>query len=139
LTRLYGGPHHLRRGDGLQVNAQLGGARLFRNHDLVDPVPFAARSGAVASGTVPSLELVARQTSLSSLIGLARAHVRVRITETFAPGAVGLAKALVLGENDLTPEEDHSFKVSGLAHLLAVSGTHLIFAVVSVVMGTRAL
>src|SRR5690606_34903752 len=68
-----------------------------------------------------------------------RNHVRERIEVTFSPGAIGLAKALVLGENDLTQEEDHSFKVSGLAHLLAVSGTHLIFAVVSVVMGARAI
>lgn len=138
LVRLYGGPEDLRRGDVVEVNAQLGVIRLFRNHDLVDPIPFAARTGEVASGTVLSLQRVTRTPGVSNLIDMLRSHVRERIEQTFAPGAVGLAKALVLGENDLTQQEDHSFKVSGLAHLLAVSGTHLVFAVVSIVLGLRA-
>jgi competence protein ComEC len=40
-----------------------------------------------------------------------------------------MARALVLGENDLDPEDDAAFRRSGLSHMLAVSGTHLVFAV----------
>src|SRR5690606_32259385 len=46
---------------------------------------------------------------------------------------------LVLGENDLASEDDEAFKKSGLSHLLAVSGTHLVFAVVTLVTALRAL
>jgi competence protein ComEC len=58
---------------------------------------------------------------------------------TFTPAAEGLARALVLGENDLDPEDDTAFKLSGLAHLLAVSGTHRVLAVVGLVEILRAL
>jgi competence protein ComEC len=44
-----------------------------------------------------------------------------------------MARALVLGENDLDPDDDAAFRLSGLSHLLAVSGTHLVFAVVALV------
>jgi competence protein ComEC len=139
VLRLHGGPHDLRRGDRLEMVAQLGITRLFRNlYDLADPIPFVARSSVVASGSVLSSTLLSRHTGLAAWIDRGRAHVRARIEATFAPAAVALAKALVLGENDLSEEEDHSFKVSGLAHMLAVSGTHLVFAVVSLVTALRA-
>lgn len=139
IVRMHGGPTDLRRGDRLEVVAQLGVTRLFRNlQDLADPVPFAARSSVVASGSILSCSLLGRRSGLASWIDRGRAHVRTRIEATFSPPAVALAKALVLGENDLSEEEDHSFKVSGLAHMLAVSGTHLVFAVVSVVTALRA-
>jgi competence protein ComEC len=48
-----------------------------------------------------------------------------------------MARALVLGENDLSEADDEAFKRSGLAHLLAVSGTHLVFAVLSLVQALR--
>jgi competence protein ComEC len=37
-----------------------------------------------------------------------------------------MARALVLGESDLSPNDDLSFRGSGLSHLLAVSGMHLV-------------
>jgi competence protein ComEC len=50
-----------------------------------------------------------------------------------------MARALVLGENDLDPDDDAAFRKSGLSHMLAVSGTHLVFAVVALVEMVRAL
>src|SRR5690606_35549091 len=105
--------------------------------DLPDPHVGYARRGVAVSGSVLSLERLGGGARVGSIVDHARAAVRERIEATFAPDAVGVAKALVLGENDLTEEEDAAFKASGLAHLLAVSGTHLIFAVVSVVAGLR--
>lgn len=137
-VRLYGGPDDLARGDEIEAIVQLGVPRLFRNHELPDPILLTASDGIAASGSALSLTVVERGRSLVTAIDRARAFVRLRISATFAPHAVGLAKALVLGENDLTDEEDQSFKVSGLAHLLAVSGTHLVFAVVAVTAGLRA-
>jgi competence protein ComEC len=50
-----------------------------------------------------------------------------------------MARALVLGENDLDPDDDAAFRRSGLSHMLAVSGTHLVFAVVGLVGALGAL
>src|SRR5690606_10654324 len=135
--RLHGGPSALARGDEVEVIAQLAVTRLFRNHDLPDPLVFSASDCIVGSGSILSLSVIGHSDTFGATIDRARYFVRERITATFSPAAVGMAKALVLGENDLTDEEDHSFKVSGLAHLLAVSGTHLVFAVVSVTTALR--
>lgn len=132
-VRLYGGPIELRRGDRIEFIAQLGPQRAFANFELSDPAISAARRGVILSGGVFSLEVVARQNHLLSLIDRARAHVRGRINETFSPAAAPLARALVLGESDLLRQDQDAFAQSGLAHLLAVSGTHLVFAILSLV------
>lgn len=139
IVRLYGGPTALCRGDQFDAVVQLGMLRLFQNIDLPDPRLLAAHEGSVVSGSVLALEPTARTPSLRSLVDRFRAHVRTRIEATFSQPAVGMAKALVLGENDLSEEEDVAFRESGLSHLLAVSGTHLVFAVVSLVSGLTAL
>ena len=131
--RLYGGPDGLGRGDRLDVVAQVAPVRLFRNLEIGDPTPAAARRGAVISGTVLSAAVVARGHGLGNFIDRARAHCRRRILATFSPAAAPLARALVLGESDLDADDDAAFKKSGLSHLLAVSGTHLVFAVLSLV------
>lgn len=135
VARLYGGPRELARGDGFEAVTQIGMVRRFRNAELLDPTVFAARTGAVVSGSILAAEVVTRASSWTAGVDGFRAHVRDRIEATFSPPAVGMAKALVLGENDLSEEEDIAFRESGLSHLLAVSGTHLVFAVVSLVTG----
>jgi competence protein ComEC len=133
LARVHGGPAGLARQDRVHVVADLAPVQLFRNLDAADPTPAAARQGIVLTGGVLSLDLLERHLGLSALIDRARAHARQRIAETFAPAAAAMARALVLGESDLPPEDARAFQKSGLSHMLAVSGTHLIFAVVAVV------
>jgi competence protein ComEC len=132
-ARLYGGPDALARGDRVSGTADFAPAQLFRNFGAADPRPGGARSGAVASGGALALTVERRGFGLRALIDRARAHVRGRIEATFPPLSVGLARALVLGESDLDPDDDAAFRASGLSHLLAVSGTHLVFAVVALV------
>ena len=48
-----------------------------------------------------------------------------------------MARALVLGESDLDEADNQAFRASGLAHLLAVSGTHLVLVVVGAVARAR--
>jgi len=132
-ARLYGGPRELARGDVVSGVADFAGAQLFRNFGGADPRPSARRSGAVASGGALSMTIESRGFGVRALIDRARAHVRARIVATFPPLAVPMAKALVLGESDLDPDDDAAFRASGLSHLLAVSGTHLVFAVVTLV------
>jgi competence protein ComEC len=132
-ARLYGGPRELGRGDVVSGVADFAGAQLFRNFGGADPRPSAQRGGAVASGGALSITVESRGFGVRPLIDRARAHVRARIVATFPPLAVPLAKALVLGESDLDPDDDVAFRASGLSHLLAVSGTHLVLAVVTLV------
>lgn len=135
---LYGGPVELTRDTEVFVLAKLGALRMFRNAAANDPVPAAARRDVVLSGAALSVEVLVPGTGLAAAIDRARAFVRSRIERTFAPAAAPLARALVLGENDLTDEDAEAFRQSGLSHLLAVSGTHLVFAVVALVSALRA-
>src|SRR5882672_4928735 len=50
-----------------------------------------------------------------------------------------MARALVLGESDLDEADNQAFRASGLAHLLAVSGTHLVLVVVGAVSALDAI
>ncbi|HYP75993.1 MAG TPA: DNA internalization-related competence protein ComEC/Rec2 [Polyangiaceae bacterium] len=132
-ARLHGGPDALARQDRLHLIADLAPIQLFRNLDNADPTPAAARQQIVLTGGVLSLTVLERRFGLSTLIDRARAHARRRIVLTFAPAAAGMARALVLGENDLPTKDAQAFQDSGLSHMLAVSGTHLVFAVVAIV------
>lgn len=129
----------LARGDEVDFIVDLGPIRLFRNAALADPFDTAARHGAVLAGRVLGGDIVEPGGSLASWIDRARAHVRTRIVQTYSPRAAPLGRALVLGESDLDPEDGDAFRKSGLMHLLAVSGTHLVIAVVALVEGLRAL
>lgn len=137
--RLVGASAGIARGDRVAFVAQLGPVAPLRQIDLGDPIPRVASVGVVASGAVLSFERVASGAGWRHWMDVARNWVRRRILATYAPGAQALGRALVLGENDLDPEDQLAFQRSGLSHLLAVSGTHLVFAVVSLVAALRAI
>ncbi|HEY4158366.1 MAG TPA: DNA internalization-related competence protein ComEC/Rec2 [Polyangiaceae bacterium] len=132
-VHLYGGPDAIGRGDRVHAIADLAPLQLFRNLGAADPTPSAARSGVVMSGGVLSLDVLGRGFGLRSYIDRARAKVRRRIVASFVPEAEAMARALVLGESDLPEQDTLAFQQSGLSHMLAVSGTHLVFAVASLV------
>jgi competence protein ComEC len=137
--RVAGGPDDLARGDRVEAIAELAPLELLHNLDLGDPRPRAARRGAVLSGSALHAEVEARAATPLALVDRARAFVRRRIDASFAPDAAAMGRALVLGENDLEADDDAAFKKSGLSHMLAVSGTHLVFAVLSIVRALSAL
>ncbi len=104
-----------------------------QNHDLPSPWPGLARREAVVSGVVFDSSVLERGGGFTRLVDSWRARVRARIQATFPAGAEPFARALVLGESDLAAEDDEAFRKAGLMHILAVSGTHLVFAVVALV------
>ncbi|WP_437832243.1 DNA internalization-related competence protein ComEC/Rec2 [Sorangium sp. So ce1153] len=138
-ARLHGAPLDLARGDRLAVVVDLAPIHLFRNEGLRDATAAIARSGIVASGSIVDARRTAEGRSIGAAVDRARAAVRGRIEATFHPEAAALGRALVLGETDLAPEDQDAFRESGLAHLLAVSGTHLILAVAGFAAVVRAL
>jgi competence protein ComEC len=139
LVRVTAGNMALGRGDELHVVAEMAPLRLFRNVGLSDPVPGARRSGALLSGSALAVSRLEPGRGLFAAIDAARAHARSRIERTYAPLAQPLGRALVLGENDLDARDGEAFRQSGLMHLLAVSGTHLVFAVVLLVKALTAI
>lgn len=138
-ARLYGVPPELRRGDRVEIIADLSPVHLFLNEGLRDPRPTLARSRLLASGGLVDLQWLDRPWSIAALIDEARTRVRRRIEATYHAEAAPLARALVLGETNLEPADDEAFRTSGLAHLLAVSGTHLVLAVAGFAAALRAL
>lgn len=138
-ARLYGAPEDLARGDRIAVVCDLAPVHLFLQRELPDPRPPIARSGVAASGGAVEVRVIRRSWSIGALLDRARARVRARIEATFHPEAEALGRALVLGETDLAKEDDEAFRASGLSHLLAVSGAHLVIAVVGFAAALRAL
>jgi competence protein ComEC len=126
-----------RRGDRVRVVGTFAPPQRFIVDDLPDPRPAQARRGVLLSGG-GELEVLSRARSISSLVDAERARVRVRIERTFSPEAAPMARAIVLGESDLTGDDDRAFRESGLAHLLAVSGAHLVVVVWGLVKALRA-
>ncbi|MCA8971480.1 MAG: ComEC/Rec2 family competence protein [Planctomycetes bacterium] len=70
-----------------------------------------------------------RYTTGSSASDLrARIHARIeRIFESASPRARGFIARLLYGRGELAPEDERSHRVTGLAHLLAISGLHAVF------------
>lgn len=134
LLRLYAPNGGLARHDEIAVVVSLGVVEIARNPGVDAAQAMAARSGVVASGGVLDAQMADRSRwSWTAWVDRARHASRQRIEETYPPQAIPLARALVLGENDLPPDDAEAFRVSGLSHLLAVSGTHIVIAVLGLV------
>jgi competence protein ComEC len=123
---LYGGPDDLARGDETEVVATLGSPQRLWNASGGDPRPAETYRAVVRSGGTLDVRIVRRAIGLLPCVDRARARVRARIDATFSADLAPMARALVLGESDLAPSDDRSFRASGLSHLLAVSGMHLV-------------
>lgn len=135
VATLYGGPADLARGDEALVVATLGAPQRLWDASTGDPRPGQAHRGVARSGGTLDVVVTRRASGLLAWIDRVRARVRARIDATFASDLAPMARALVLGESDLAPDDDRSFRASGLSHLLAVSGMHLVLVLALVVRG----
>jgi competence protein ComEC len=136
---LYGGPDALARGDEVDAIATIAPPQRLWNPTGGDPRPAEALRGVTRSGGTLDVRIVRRGRGLLAWVDRARARVRRRIDATFPEGLAPMARALVLGESDLSTEDDRSFRVSGLSHLLAVSGMHLVLVLAVIVKGAEGL
>ncbi len=111
--------------------ADVAPVNLFWNTGLSDSRVRLASSSVLASGAVVHLRRITAGQGLRRWVDSARHAVRERIGATFSAELAPFARALVLGETDLATADREAFRRSGLAHLLAVSGTHLVLVVVA--------
>jgi competence protein ComEC len=139
LVRLYGGPADLARGDVVDVIASLAPPERFWNLSEGDPRPRLAHGGVLRTGSTFDVRRVRRGRGPLALVDRARARVRARIDATFRSDLGAMARALVLGESDLAADDDRSFRASGLSHLLAVSGMHLVLVLAIAVRSLESL
>jgi competence protein ComEC len=135
----HGRPEDLARGDDIDVVATLGAPQRLWNAASGDPRPAEAYRGIVRSGGTLDFRWVRRARGVLAWIDRARARMRGRIEATFPGDLAPMARALVLGESDLSPNDDQCFRASGLSHLLAVSGMHLVLVLALVVRSLEAL
>ena len=91
-----------------------------------------------ASGGAIAVDPESSGRSPLSSIDRLRARLRRAIARVIREDVAPIARAIVLGEEDLVPEDDEAFRRSGLTHLLAVSGSHVALVVGSIVVGLRA-
>ena len=138
-VRLYRARENLVRGERFRAMVDVGATRRFDNPGARHALVVEALRGFMATGVVLEDETGTSGTGIRAAVDRARRSVRRRIERTFAPGVVPHARALVLGEYDLNRQEQDAFRTSGLAHLLAVSGTHLVLAVLAIGALLRAL
>lgn len=136
---LDGSAAEIARGDSVTAIASLAPPYRFWNDGLGDPRPLSARRGVVLSGGAEDVLVTRSGAGLLSAIDHARAHLRARIIGSFPPETAPMARALVLGEDDLPDGDQRAFRRSGLAHLLAVSGMHLVLVVMGAAAALRAL
>jgi competence protein ComEC len=135
LATLYGGPPDLARGDTVEIIATLAAPQRLWNASSGDPRPSEAHRAVLLTGGALDVRVVHRAAGLLAFVDRARARVRRRIDLTFSADLGAMARALVLGESDLNPDDDLSFRASGLSHLLAVSGMHLILVLALAMRG----
>jgi competence protein ComEC len=138
-TAFYSARDDLARGDRVEIIAQIAPPERLYNRETGDPEPAEARRDVMRSGGAVSEKIIERGVGLWAWIDRARAHTRRRIDASFDPDIAPMARALVLGESDLSAEDDMAFRASGLAHLLAVSGAHLVIVVAGFVALLEAL
>ncbi|HEX4512188.1 MAG TPA: DNA internalization-related competence protein ComEC/Rec2, partial [Polyangiaceae bacterium] len=136
---VYGGPAGAARGDEVTGVVQLGPPDRFDDPDIGDARVRETRRGVLRTGSAVDLAITARAFGVRPWIDHQRDRVRRRIEATFPETTAPLARALVLGETDLDAADDDAFRASGLAHLLAVSGMHLVLVVLGAVALFRAL
>lgn len=136
---LYGGPEDLARGDEAEVVATLAAPQRLWNASSGDPRPSEAHRDVTLTGGTLDVRIVRHATGLRAWVDRTRANIRARIDATFSPDFSPMARALVLGESDLSPGDDRSFRVSGLSHLLAVSGMHLVLVLAVAVSALEAM
>lgn len=140
VLRLYAPVDDLIRGDRVLIIAQLAPVEVLRNRAVDLARPAYARLGATLSGGCLDLRLEQRAPLTAvSLVDRARVFARRRIEATYRSDAAPMARALVLGENDLDTADVEAFRASGLSHILAVSGAHIVIAVLSVVQAIDAI
>ena len=103
----------LARGDAIVAVAQLAPGYRFWNEGTGEPRPVQARRGVLLSGGAEDLVVRRAGRGVPSSIDRVRELLRQRILATFPADTAAMARALVLGEDDLTSPDQRAFQRAG--------------------------
>lgn len=123
---------HLRIGDGVEITGNLTALSPAINPGGIDYRQAWHDQGLQSSVGVKSIEgitqhLESAQWSIVSTMAQARAWVRQTLLNLMPARQAGIAQALLCGEQSaLAPDQFESYLQTGVYHVLAVSGQHLV-------------
>lgn len=121
--------HFIAEGDRVVVEGLLRAPPFRRNPADFDVAAWLASND--LSGTLTNARLRQRRRSNGAyhvLVNRTRSFIRRAIRRAVPPGSHDLPEALLLGDrSSLTDETRDDFARSGLMHLLAISGLHVLF------------
>jgi competence protein ComEC len=122
----------LRPGDQVEVLANLRLPKNFNNPGQFDYVAYLERQDVVLVGTVKNELLITRLATgqgswFSRQVRRLRNALLCRLDASFGSGeTAGIMKALLLGDRSgLDPRIEESFRITGIYHVLVVSGQHV--------------
>ncbi|HEX4996811.1 MAG TPA: ComEC/Rec2 family competence protein [Terriglobia bacterium] len=126
----------LGRGDRVEILVKLARPPVYRNPGVFDYRRYLERQGVFWTGNVRNPRLITVVSRGWHAPDDVRAWIERRLERRFGnnPDVAGLVAGLTLGRKDaVTPEVEETFKMSGVYHLVVVSGFH--FAVVLAAAG----
>gem|GEM_PF-1201202 len=117
----------IRPGDLLSGEFRLSAPRAAANPLLFDYGDYLTSRGVAGwANVVGKVEVTGRSPGILTIFLRVREWLSSRIERGLQPAARPLARALLLGERDALPDEDwESFRLTGVVHLLVVSGLHV--------------
>lgn len=124
---------NLTPGTVIYVLAELAPQQKFKNPGMIDTRQLLIQKGydfAVSIKNESSLEILYKKTPsfVSTSIYNVQRYLLTRIEENFTPEKAGVLKAIILGnDNYLDSDISERFRVSGLYHILVISGSHIAF------------
>lgn len=134
------GPTALPEGATVELVAKVRPWVPFRNpspHPAMPPTRAIQGNGWIP--TEDAVKVVANSW-IKGAVQIARSRVRRALSQTLPRNSAGIARALILGDADAVDRDDkQSVRAAGLAHVLAVSGMHVVILVGIVVASMRRL
>lgn len=118
----------LRQGDTISFTTRLKRPNWYKNPGGFNYRRFLERKGIYLTGYVPAEKWRIQKKEASSLFSLdpLRRELKKTIDAGISPPANSLLKSLLVGDTSgLTPEIWEDFRITGTAHLLAISGQHI--------------
>ncbi len=116
------------RGMGIMLNGAFTEINLSNNPGQFDYQKYLAREHVYHKIVVSGIEKVSLSATSAAdyRLNLARAALNNTFEELFTKAEAGFLKSILLGESgDIPAELRESFAITGLSHILAISGLHL--------------
>lgn len=124
----------LKCGDYINVKAEYIEPSDSRNYMGFSYKDYLKQSGIYGSlKSIDKIQVLNNNISINKFISTVQKHFKNRINDNLSPNTASLFIALLLGDkSDIADEINTNFKESNMAHILAVSGTHVSYVIITI-------